>query len=52
MKLSETIAATLLVSAFMITLSACKEQGPFEEAGEEIEDAVEDVGDAIEDAVD
>jgi len=52
MKLSEAIAATLLASALMITLSACEEQGPLEEAGEEIDDAVEDAGDAIEDAAD
>ncbi len=52
MNLSKTIAAALLVSALMITLSACEEQGPLEEAGEEIDDKVEDTGDAIEDATD
>lgn len=52
MKLSETIAAILLVSVLSITLSACEEQGPLEEAGEEFDDAVEDTGDAIEDATD
>lgn len=52
MKLSNTIAAVLLGSALMITLSACEEQGPLEEAGEKIDDTVEDAGDAIEDATD
>ncbi len=52
MKPSEKVVATLLVSALMITLSACEERGPLEEAGEEIDDTVEDAGDAIEDAFD
>ncbi len=52
MKFSKTILATLLVSALMITLSACERQGPLEKAGEEIDDKVEDAGDAIEDATD
>ncbi len=51
MKISETIAAALLASALMITLPACDE-GPLEEAGEEVDEAVEDTGDAIEDATD
>jgi predicted small lipoprotein YifL len=52
MKLNETLAATLLAGALLITLSACTERGPLEEVGDEIEDAVEDAGDAIEDAID
>lgn len=52
MKLSETIAAALLLSALMITLSACEEQGPMEEAGEEIDEGIEEAGDSIEDATD
>lgn len=52
MKLSNTITAALLASALMITLSACEEQGPLEEAGESMDDTVEDAGDAIEDATD
>jgi hypothetical protein len=50
MKLNERITAALLASAFLITLSACEEQGPFEEAGDEIGDAIDDAGDAIDDA--
>lgn len=52
MKLSKTIAAALFAGTLMITLSACEEQGPLEEAGEEIDDKVEDAGDAIEDSTD
>jgi len=33
-------------------LSGCDNDGPLEEAGEEIGDAVEDAGDEIEDALD
>lgn len=52
MKLNKTIAAALLGSALMITMSACDRDGPLEEAGEEIDDSVEGAGDAIEDATD
>lgn len=51
MKLSQTITAALLASTLMLTLSACDE-GPMEEAGENVDDAVEDSGDAVEDATD
>ncbi len=47
---STTIAATILVSALMIILPACDNQGPAEEAGEEMDDAVDDLGDAVDDA--
>jgi len=49
MKLSNIIAAALLWSTVMITLAACVKKGPFEEAGDAIEDTFEDAGDAIED---
>ena len=49
---SKTIAATLLVSALMIILPACDNQGPVEEAGEEVDDAVDDMGDAFDNAAD
>jgi uncharacterized lipoprotein YehR (DUF1307 family) len=52
MKLSETIAAVLLASTLMISVSACEEQGPMEKAGEKVDDTVEKGGDAIEDATD
>ncbi len=51
-KTSKAIAAALLASALMIPLSACDNDGPLEDAGEEIDDAVEDAGDAVEDATD
>jgi len=52
MKLAKIIAAVLLMSALMISLSACEDKGPMEEAGEKVDDTVEDVGDAVEDATD
>lgn len=52
MKITGTIAAALLASTFMLGLTACDDQGPLEEAGEEVDEAVEDTGDAIEDATD
>ncbi|WP_297187005.1 hypothetical protein [uncultured Porticoccus sp.] len=52
MKFGKTMTATLLASALMISLSACDNQGPLEEAGEEADDKIEDTGDAFEDATD
>ncbi len=52
MKFSETVLAALLASVLVFSLSACEDQGPMEEAGEEIDDKVEESGDAIEDATD
>lgn len=45
-----TTLATLLLSGFLF--AACENDGPLENAGEEIDDAVEDTGDAIDDAGD
>ncbi|MGM0952200.1 MAG: hypothetical protein ACQEW7_04370 [Pseudomonadota bacterium] len=52
MKLSKTIAAAMFISALTLTLSACEQDGPMEEAGEEVDEAVEETGDAVEDATD
>jgi hypothetical protein len=52
MKLSQSIAAALFVSALLMALPGCERQGPMEEAGEEMDDAIEDAGDALEDATD
>ena len=52
MKLAKIIAAILLMSVLVISLSACEDQGPMEEAGEKVDDTVDDAGDAIEDATD
>ena len=51
-KTSKTIAAALLVSALIIPLSGCDNDGPLEEAGEEIDETAEDIGDAVDDATD
>lgn len=52
MNLYKTMLAALFVGGLTITLSACEDQGPLEEAGEEIDDSIEDAGDAIEDKTD
>lgn len=52
MKLYETIAAALLMSAMMVTLSACENDGPMEDTGESIDDSFDEAGDAIDDAAD
>lgn len=52
MKIRETIAATFLASTLLLSLSACEDQGPLEEAGEEADEGIEESGDAIEDATD
>lgn len=44
--------AMFLVLSGGAFLTACDNQGPAEEAGENIDDAVEDTGDAMEDAGD
>lgn len=51
MKLSK-LSLVLLTMIFAFGLSACKQDGPAEEAGEAIDNAVEDAGDKIEDATD
>lgn len=45
MEFRKNIAATLLISALMLTLTACEREGPLEEAGEEIDDAFDDATD-------
>jgi len=52
MNLIRTIAATFFVTALLITLPACDDQGPMEEAGEEMDDTVDEAGDSIDDATD
>ena len=39
-----------LLAAVLLALGACEQQGPFEEAGENIDQAAEDAGNAVEDA--
>ncbi len=51
MKLT-TITALSFALLGALTLTACNEDDPLEEAGESIEDGVEDAGDAIDDAAD
>lgn len=52
--MSDTLKALMI--AFLLAgtgaLAGCQEDGPMEEAGENIDDAVEDAGDSVEDATD
>lgn len=52
MSIFKHISALLLASVMIIGLSACESQGPFEDAGESMDDAFDRTGDAIDDATD
>lgn len=52
MKLGKSIMSALLLSILTVSLSACDQQGPVEEAGEKVDETVEETGEAIEDATD
>lgn len=42
----------LVLATGSLTLVACEQQGPAEEAGENLDDAVEEAGDKMQDAAD
>jgi hypothetical protein len=46
MKATKLLPLWLLLAGAVVPLAAC-EEGAFEEAGEEIDDAADDVGDSI-----
>ena len=47
------LLAILLLSSFgILGLTACDDQGPAEELGEEVDEAAQDAGRSIEDAAD
>lgn len=48
-KILATIASILFAGGL---LAACEEQGPAEQAGEQIDESVEEMGDSMEDAGD
>lgn len=48
MKLTRTLAGTLIMSAMLVALSGCEKQGPAEKAGESIDKATESLGEHIE----
>lgn len=51
--LSRRVALALLAGLLSLGLAACEdEQGPAEEAGEEVDEAVEEAGDEVEEATD
>jgi len=41
-----------VLAFFMLGAAGCEQDGPVEEAGEEVDQALENAGDAIEDAAD
>ena len=46
------LLTTLCLTFAFCTLVACEQEGPFERAGEEADEAVEDAGEAVEEAAD
>ena len=52
MKLVQIASAALVLSALLVALPGCEQQGPAERAGENIDNAVEETGDQIEKAGD
>ena len=52
MKLVQIASAAMVLSALLIALPGCEQQGPAERAGENIDNAVEETGDQIEKAGD
>lgn len=42
--------ASLLALGILAVAGACSEAGPFEEAGEAVDEAADDVGDAVDEA--
>ncbi len=52
MKIPNKILAMFFAPVFLLSLAACEQQGPAEEAGEAIDDAVDEAGDAVEEAGD
>jgi outer membrane lipoprotein-sorting protein len=48
--MNPTRYALLMTLLAVLCLPACQQQGPFEEAGENIDEAVEDTKDAVDDA--
>lgn len=44
------IALALLLAMSVVSLTACEDDGPVENAGEQVDEAMDEAGDAIEDA--
>lgn len=51
-RITSALFALLFALGGGAVLTGCEDQGPAEEAGEEIDEAVEEAGDAAEDAAD
>jgi hypothetical protein len=48
MKPKQTIGTTIIMSAFIVMLSACQKEGPAEKAGKAVDNAVDKTGQQIE----
>lgn len=48
LQLLRTLALSLLVAMMSLGLAACEQEGPAEQAGENIDDAMEDAGESVE----
>ncbi len=52
MKLNKSIGLAIILSAFIVTLSACEKEGPAERAGKAVDNAVDKTGQQVEKAGD
>ena len=41
-----------LIAVFLFSATACRDEGPAEEMGRELDEAAEDIGDSLDDAAD
>lgn len=44
---TKLLLLTLLIGAAGLTAAGCEQQGPFEEAGEEVDDTIDDAQDSF-----
>lgn len=52
MSIRKSVLSLFITGALMVGISACREKGPAEKAGEKVDDAVSKAGDKLEDAGD
>jgi len=51
-RITKVFAIALIIGFFGVGLTACENEGPAEEAGEEVDEAFEETGDAIDETAD
>ena len=52
MKLNKAFSLAIIMSAFIVTLTACEKEGPAEKAGKAVDNAVDKTGQQVEKAGD